>query len=106
MASDLPVCMVSLNLKKSNSENKNKLIKYQVRKNTSLTPFSILLAAYLEFYHVIRSHARRINYLFRPGSLNFRRLLRVVVTPSVYLLYKYYSRLQFSLAYLLTYIIV
>ena len=26
MASDLPVCMVSLNLKKSNSENKNKLI--------------------------------------------------------------------------------
>ena len=108
MASDLPVCMVSLNLKKSNSEKEEQvnLIKYQVRKNTSSTPFSILLAAYLEFYHVIRSHARRINHLFRPGSPNFRRLLRVVVTPSVYLLYKYYSHLQNSLGYLLTYIIV
>ena len=47
MASDLPVCMVSLNLKKSNSEKEEQvnLIKYQVRKNTILTPFSILLAA-------------------------------------------------------------
>ena len=85
MASDFPVCMVSLNLKKNNSEKEEQihLIKYQVRKNTSLTPFSILLAAYLEFYHVIKSHARRINYLFRPASLNFRRLLRVVYNPSV-----------------------
>ena len=55
MASDFPVCMVSLNLKKSNSEKDKQfnLIKYQVRKNTSLTPFSILLAAHLDSIMVL-----------------------------------------------------